>query len=235
MRVRILVIVERGLWTAGLVFVVVFAAAMADREIGYRKGLRDFDHTLQARDVDDRPRPAAGAGAPDALDFSRWSGQRVLRYRAGAAAEGAPLAVVRIPKCNLRAPVFSGTRGAALNRGVGWIPGTARPGEAGNIGIAGHRDSFFRELKDLQAGDAIEIETTRDTAAYTVDQVEIVEPDDVRVLGPRAKPAVTLVTCYPFYFIGNAPKRFVVHAQLSSRRAAVNGEIWKSEEKEKQK
>ena len=103
-----------------------------------------------------------------------------------------------------------------LNRGVGRIIGTARPGGPGNIGIAGHRDGFFRGLKDISVGDDVELTTTKERATYIVDQIEIVSPTDVRVLQPRGVSSLTLVTCYPFYFVGDAPNRFIVHASLAS-------------------
>jgi sortase A len=99
-----------------------------------------------------------------------------------------------------------------LNVGVGHIKGTALPGEQGNIGIAGHRDTYFRALKDIQSGDEIRIQTATGLSRYKVDRVQIVAPDDIQVLAPSASSAITLVTCYPFYFIGAAPQRYVVHA-----------------------
>jgi sortase A len=108
--------------------------------------------------------------------------------------------------------VLGGTDDWTLNRAVGHIEGTAGPGAAGNSGIAGHRDGFFRGLKDVAVGDAIELETLGAVHHYRVTRTWIVEPDDVSVLDPTASPAVTLVTCYPFYFVGSAPQRFIVRA-----------------------
>ena len=108
-------------------------------------------------------------------------------------------------------PVFDGTDEWVLNRGVGRIIGSTRVGESGNIGIAGHRDGFFRVLKDIAVGDLMTLSSSSATTTYAVDQIEIVTPDDVSVLAPRAGPSVTLVTCYPFYHPGDAPQRFIVH------------------------
>jgi sortase A len=127
-----------------------------------------------------------------------------------------PLAVLEIAKLRIRVPVFDGTDDLTLNRGVGRIIGTAKLGETGNIGIAGHRDGFFRGLKDISEGDEIVLTTTAAKTIYIVDQIEIVSPADVRVLEPRRASSITLVTCYPFYFVGDAPKRFIVHASLAS-------------------
>jgi len=101
-----------------------------------------------------------------------------------------------------------------LNRAVGHIEGTASPGENGNVGIGGHRDSFFRGLKDVVTGDEIEILTQKESTTYVIDQITIVNPSDVSVLAPRSRSSVTLVTCYPFYFIGSAPQRYIVQATL---------------------
>jgi sortase A len=144
----------------------------------------------------------------------------VTAYHASLSSrKDAPLAVIYIAKANIRVPVYGDTGEWALNRGVGWIAGTARPGEAGNVGIAGHRDGFFRGLKDVAVGDEIELLTLQESARYAVDQIEIVKPEDVGVLRPRDLPSLTLVTCYPFYFIGDAPKRYIVHAPLKERTA----------------
>jgi len=127
----------------------------------------------------------------------------------------APLAVLRIERLKIEVPVLPGTDEVTLNRGVGWIDGTAGPGSNGNFAVAGHRDGFFRSLKDIELGDDILVETLGGTHLYVVDDLTIVDPTDVWVLQPRATPTVTLVTCYPFYFAGSAPQRFIVRASLA--------------------
>jgi len=109
--------------------------------------------------------------------------------------------------------VLEGTDDLVLNRGVGHIDGTPRPGEPGNVGIAGHRDGFFRGLKDVTAGDVIEVETLSQRLRYRIQSLTIVSPQSVDVLEPTAEPALTLVTCYPFYYVGSAPQRFIVRAR----------------------
>ena len=99
-----------------------------------------------------------------------------------------------------------------LNRAVGHIEDTALPGVDGNIGIAGHRDGFFRALMNVVPGDAIVLETLQGTEQYKIERTWIVTPDDVSVLEPTPERALTLVTCYPFYFIGSAPQRYIVRA-----------------------
>jgi len=150
------------------------------------------------------------------VDFGLWSPKRIAEYQKALLLDSsAPVAVLRIPKIGLEVPVLEGTDELSLNRGVGRIPGTARPLESGNIGIAGHRDGFFRGLKDMIPGDVLELESGGAYASYVVDEIEIVQPSESSVLRPRTKSAVTLVTCYPFYFIGSAPSRFIVHASLT--------------------
>jgi sortase A len=131
---------------------------------------------------------------------------------ASAAKKGDVLGRIEIPRLGLMVAIVEGTTSRTLEVGVGHIEGTALPGEPGNIGIAGHRDTYFRALKDIHMGDEIRIQTAIGLSRYKVDRVRIVAPDDMSVLTPSPASAITLVTCYPFYFIGAAPHRFVVHA-----------------------
>jgi sortase A len=119
-----------------------------------------------------------------------------------------------IPRLGVSVVVLQGTSSRMLRRGVGHIEGTPLPGEAGNSGIAGHRDTFFRELKDVRRDDEIEFQTAAGLFRYQVDWVKVVAPDDTSVLTPSNEAALTLVTCYPFYFVGPAPNRFVVRAHM---------------------
>jgi sortase A len=129
-----------------------------------------------------------------------------------------PLAVLQIPRLGLVAPVFDDTDDRTLRRGLGRIKGTALPGRTGNIGIAGHRDSFFRGLGKIERGDVIQLKTLTETDTYVVDQITVVDPSAVEVLRPRAMPSITLVTCYPFHYIGSAPQRFIVQASLTQTK-----------------
>ena len=206
-------ILERSLLAAGGLLLGVWAAALIHRSVGSRTALIEFEKARES--------VAAGGWTgglevdPGDTDVSLWSEKRVREYRQSLAIhKGAPLAVLRVSRLNIQVPVFEGTGDLVLNRGVGWIAGTARPGESGNIGIAGHRDGFFRALKDASTGDVIQLSTVRGTRIYIVDQIEIVNPDNVGVLQPRGAPSLTLVTCYPFYFVGDAPQRLVLHAAL---------------------
>ena len=99
-----------------------------------------------------------------------------------------------------------------MDRGIARIDGTAMPGEVGNLGIAGHRDGYFRVLKDIKFGDEIVVTGPEGPMSYVVEQLMIVDPSAIEVLDHTRKPSITLVTCYPFYFVGHAPERFIVRA-----------------------
>ena len=135
-------------------------------------------------------------------------------------APGGAVGRLEIPRLGISVMVLEGVDAGTLQRGVGHIPGTSLPGPAGNVGLAGHRDTFFRLLKDIRTGDEIRMTTPEGTYAYRVRASEVVEPRDTWVLANTEGPTLTLVTCYPFSYIGPAPKRFVVQAlPLESRQA----------------
>ena len=179
---------------------MVYAAARVDGYVHRRLALGEFA-------------AASGPTRGGEVDTSLWSEGRIQGYEESLEADvGRIVAILRIPKIGLEVPVFEGTDEITLNRGLGRIAGSARPGEGGNLGLAGHRDGFFRGLKDLAVGNPLELETLEGTEFYRVSEIKIVLPGSVEVLDPRPEPTVTLVTCYPFYFVGKAPKRYVVHA-----------------------
>lgn len=124
-----------------------------------------------------------------------------------------------VPRLHLSAMVREGIDGNTLQLAIGHIPATALPGQAGNVGVAGHRDTFFSGLKNLRTGDEIQFSTLSGDFNYLVESLIIVEPDNVGVLAPSSENVLTLVTCYPFSFIGSAPKRFVVRARQVSPQA----------------
>jgi sortase A len=126
--------------------------------------------------------------------------------------KGDVLGRMDIPRLGMSVAVLQGTSSRVLRLGIGHIAGTPLPGEDGNIGIAGHRDTFFRGLKDIRKNDEIQLQTASGLSRYTVDWAKVVANDDQSVLAPSNESALTLVTCYPFYFVGPAPKRFVVRA-----------------------
>jgi sortase A len=126
-----------------------------------------------------------------------------------------PLGRLEIPSIDLSAVFIEGADNRTLRRGIGHIPGTALPGTVGDVALSAHRDTFFRRLGELSNGDAIWITTLRGRYKYVVESSHIVEVDQWLTVRKISPPTLTLVTCYPFYYVGPAPKRFIVHAALS--------------------
>ena len=201
LRHRLLLFAEGTSWTLGLVCLASWAAFQIDVDRSTRHDRARFA-VLQAASLQ--------AGTPNQ---SLWSTVRINAYRDVSGKPAAPpVAMLRIPKIGLEVPVLPGTDDRTLDYGVGLIEDTAEPGAEGNSGIAGHRDGFFRGLKDIVRGDRIRLETLRGTYTYRVERTWIVPPEDVSVLDPTPVSSLTLVTCYPFYFQGSAPLRFIVRA-----------------------
>jgi sortase A len=189
-------------WTLALISLSAWAALHLAAAAGARHELNRFDALEAASQLE--------TGTPDQ---SLWSAPRIRAWQSATNDRApAPLGVLRIPRLRIEAALLEGTDDATLDRGVGLIEETARPGTEGNTGIAGHRDGFFRALKDITEGDAIELQTLRGRETYRVERTWIVEPEDVSVLDPTPSRSLTLVTCYPFYFVGSAPQRFIVRA-----------------------
>ncbi len=206
-------IIQLALLTVGLLLSAIFVAAYIHRVILSHAAVSRFQE-IKKEPPEQKPARSM-AERKFSSDFSRWSPQRVVDYEKSLREKlDPPLAVLRITKVHLEVPVLDGIDDLTLNRGVGYIPGTSRPGEHGNVGIAGHRDGFFRVLKNVSPGDMLELETLDEVEIYRVDQIVIVDKDDASVLRPTAAPTLTLVTCYPFYFIGSAPRRYIVMASL---------------------
>lgn len=216
--------IQRLLLLVGLVLIAIYVAAQLHRAILSHAELRRFrDSRLEQTTKTQAGFPVS---AQFTFDFSLWSEQRISAFEQSLTAHvEAPLAVLRIPKVRLEVPVLDGTDELSLNRGVGHISGTVRPGEDGNVGIAGHRDGFFRVLKDVGPGDTIELETGSRTDTYRVDRIVVVRPDDVSVLRARTNRSLTLVTCYPFYFIGSAPQRYIVQASIAETGSTRDGSL----------
>ena len=129
---------------------------------------------------------------------------------------GAIVGELKIPRLDVSVMVLEGVDPGILRIGAGHIPGTVLSPSAGNIGIAAHRDTYFRPLRLIQANDVITLETPAGTSRYSVTETEIVPPSDVDVLSGAPGRDLTLVTCYPFFYLGSAPKRFIVHARKTS-------------------
>jgi sortase A len=199
---------------SGLFLVCVYSAVRVYNETYSRAALREFSRKQTSTTASEPQNPPSRkAGTPD---FRLWSEERVEAYQSSLLGNvPPPLGVLKIPSIGLEVPLLEGSDDLTLNRGVGHIEGTAAPGVIGNVGIAGHRDGFFRGLKDLHLGDTMDLYTENGNSRYVVDEILIVPPENVSVLGPRSSPALTLVTCYPFYFVGSAPLRYVVHASIT--------------------
>jgi sortase A len=215
--------VERVFLVIGLVLLAVWVAARLYRVIGSRAAIARFQAD-QPTDPIDRAAVLPNPDSNSPIDFRLWSVQRISAYKESLSQKmDVPLAILRIPKIDVEVPVFNGTDDLTLNRGVGRILGTARIGQPGNLGIAGHRDGFFRPLQNMIVGDLIELDRPGHTDRYAVSGIKIVTPEDISVLDSTPIPTLTLVTCYPFYFVGHAPKRYIVTASLETTQESDLG------------
>lgn len=133
-------------------------------------------------------------------------------YLPAAMAEGTALGKIDIARLGISAMIMEGTDDHTLGRAVGHIRGTPLPGAIGNTAIAGHRDTFFRPLRNIRNNDEIILSTLNGLTHYVVDSAQVVAPEDIQVLDNSEGTTLTLITCYPFYFLGAAPKRFIVRA-----------------------
>jgi sortase A len=192
---------EAIFWLTGLAMVALYGLARADAVLSSTLDLAHFE-------------------LPSRPNTELWSPSRVKAYRASLPASTDPLiGALIIRSVGLAAPIYRDASELHLNRGAGLIAGTAMPGELGNVGIAGHRDGFFRALKDVHVGDAIEITTETRSYRYRVSTIVVVQESDARLLERTNASVVTLVTCHPFYFVGHAQQRFIVRGVLESTSA----------------
>ncbi len=213
----------------GATLLIVYAAARIDGARGREQALDAFEqarreHSAAVLSAEPSASPSAAAQPELSADPDQtlWNETRIAAYlEAKGVDHDAPLGVLRIPSIALEAPIFDGTSELTLNRGIGRIEGTADIGAAGNLGLAAHRDGFFRGLKDVRIGDTIGVESVDGTTHYRITDLMIVEPTDVYVLAPTDTATLTLVTCYPFYFIGDAPQRYIVKG--AAETAAASG------------
>lgn len=180
---------------------------LGDAWIFQRRESRNLDRLLHEKQAASPATPQPASAAPPIV--------------APAAVAGSLIGRIEIPRLKLSVVVVEGDDKTSLRRAVGHIPGTALPGQAGNVGLAGHRDTFFRPLKDVKMKDEIRVSTLQGNFKYQVVSLRIVDPENVGVLAPSGENVLTLVTCYPFYFVGPAPKRWIVRAkQVSSQTVA---------------
>ena len=193
--------IETALWLFGLVCIGVYGLSRVQSARAQSAAIS----TLEAEWRDE---------ARTAPDQSLWSPKRIAQHERIAAAGDAlpPLALLSIESVGIRVAVFEGTSDRVLNLGAGRVPGTGEFGEVGNLALAGHRDGYFRGLKDIEIGDDIEVRHADGVINYSVTDLFVVDPDAVHVLEPTREATLTLITCYPFYFVGHAPQRFIVRA-----------------------
>jgi sortase A len=195
---RILKWGQRVLFACAILLLGYTAFALVDAWIFQRRESRELDRLLRDRQVASQSasQPASST-APKAASVD---------------ADGL-IGRIEIPRLLLSAVVVEGVDKTTLRRAVGHIPGTALPGHSGNVGLAGHRDTFFRSLKDVKVKDEVQLSTLAGNFNYEVESLRVVDPEDVWVLAASGGNVLTLVTCYPFYFVGPAPKRWIVRAR----------------------
>jgi sortase A len=199
---RILKWAQRALLACAVLLLGYAAFALVDAWIFQRRQSRDLDRLLRDRRAASQAKAQAAVSAvPVAIE---------------AAAPGSLIGRIEIPRLLLSVVVIEGIDRTTLRRAVGHIPGTPLPGRPGNVGLAGHRDTFFRPLKDLRVKDEILFSTLKGNFRYIVASIMIVDPSDVGVLASTGENVLTLVTCYPFYYIGPAPQRWIVRARQVS-------------------
>ncbi|HET7106974.1 MAG TPA: class D sortase [Candidatus Acidoferrum sp.] len=204
--------VERFVLAIGFALLLVWVAARLHGTLASRVAIARFQ-AEEAGMFAENVSPSADPILGTRVDFSLWAANRIAAYETSLTQDkDKPLAILRVPKLSLEVPVFDGTDDLALNRGVGRIQGTSQIGQVGNVGIAGHRDGFFRGLKDIVPGDTVELDWGGRTEQYVVRQIQIVDPEDTAVLNSTLTPTLTLVTCFPFYYLGSAPQRYIVTA-----------------------
>lgn len=209
----ILLYIERTLFGVGLVASGLAVSAFAGGQIIQWTEARQFERALASgRPSSEASIAPAGAESATEVEVGVWAGE--IR-------RGDTLGRLEIPRLGLSVVVLHGVESETLQVAAGHVPGTPLPGSPGNTAIAGHRDTFFRGLKDIRTDDLILFRTSERTYEYSVEATEIVDPLDTRVIESRARPELTLITCYPFYFVGSAPDRFVVKARPLS--AALSG------------
>ncbi len=203
--------VELVFWIMGVALIATYFLITTGLESERKQGIDLFSEARAAATASHRLEDLPLAGQTLALLSGPVVTPEATLAR-GADVDELPIAVLRIDKVALEVPVYPDLSELNMSRGAGWIGGTAEPNTSGNMAIAAHRDRYFRPLKDIQVGDTMELESISGHGEYRVSRIAIVDPDDVSVLDDTTEPTVTLVTCYPFYFIGNAPQRYIVQA-----------------------
>ena len=226
---------ELAAYLAGTLLTGLFVVQLAQGEVQRQDGIAEFAQLAQSGSATATPASGVDSASVAAAntdqdsdaekqfsdvgdpDTSLWAAGRIADYNASLSAELPPvLGVLEVPSVSLKVPVYSTNTDLVMDRGAGIIDGMAYPHELGNIGISGHRDGYFRALKDVKQGDVILLQTLQGEKRFKIDSTRIVEISDTSLLRDTTDQKVTLVTCYPFYFVGHAPKRFIVIASLDN-------------------
>ena len=230
-------VLERLLWVSGAVLLSIFIGHLTLGELQRAHAVAAFKsqqsaastvalatisapvspliNTTNSASVDPTGEVASFDVNVDPPDQSLWSSGRIASYAESLDADASEvIGLFSIPRLGLEVPLYDNASDLHMDRGIARIEGTSQPGAAGNMGIAGHRDGYFRVLKDIKFGDELIVTSLNGPQAYRVEQLMIVDPSSVDVLDQTEETAITLVTCYPFYFVGHAPQRFIVRAVL---------------------
>ncbi|MEP4148239.1 MAG: class D sortase [Halioglobus sp.] len=205
-------------YSTGLILTGFFAVQLAQGEVERQGAINAFEDQAMLA-ADDTPTPVNDPSFDDSgqPDMSLWAPGRVVDYQNSLGAELPPvMGVLEVPSVDLEVPIYQTASDLVMDRAAGVIDGMAYPHEGGNIGISGHRDGYFRVLKDVQVGDTIVLQTLEGEKRFKIDATTIVEKTDTTLLKDTRDQTVTLVTCYPFYFVGHAPQRFIVTASLDT-------------------
>jgi sortase A len=201
---------EYTLALAGGACLIAYGGACARTTITQHRESDAFDAALHARIQAEVQQKLQQESSPNRRD---WSPARAAKYQASLEKPVHAIGRLEIPDLDLSVMVLEGSDDDTLDRAVGHVPGTAKPGQTGNLAIAGHRDGFFRGLRHIEAGDEISLTSLDGIAHYRVEKITIVDPKRTDVLAPTKEPTLTLVTCYPFFHVGDAPWRYVVTAR----------------------
>ena len=205
-------------YSTGLILTGFFAVQLAQGEVERQGAINAFEDQAMLV-AEDTSTPVNDPSFEDSgqPDMSLWAPGRIVDYQNSLGAELPPvMGVLEVPSVDLEVPIYQTASDLVMDRAAGVIDGMAYPHEGGNIGISGHRDGYFRSLKDVQVGDTIVLQTLEGEKRFKIDATTIVEKTDTTLLKDTRDQTVTLVTCYPFYFVGHAPQRFIVTASLDT-------------------
>lgn len=211
---------EISSYIVGLSLLMYVFVAWANGQLDNRLAINSFESQLNLAGQGEQS-SVGQSGAPESdmhtahdVNLADWSKNRIVAWKATFSDKGpGAFAILSVPSAGISVPVFEGTSDRNLNAGAAWIEGTDKPGfDYGNTGIAGHRDGFFRGLQNVKVGEPISLQTDGEKLVYRISDISIVDPTNIETLLPQQEETITLVTCYPFYFVGHAPQRYVVQA-----------------------